>query len=108
MAAAGAAERDVRYVLPSGTYSGMSQASTLEPSRNGAVRALQHEVTHRRIVARQRSQRLVPMRVGQEPAVDHDVDIERQPVLVAEALDRDLQPLAVASLSNAAMQLGLS
>ena len=64
------------------------------------MRTLQHEVADRRVVAGERAQRLLPVRVGQEAHIHHDVGVERQPVLVAEALDRDLQALAVARLDR--------
>ena len=53
---------------------------------------LQHEVAHLGVVAGQRAQVVLPVRVRQEPHVHHDVGVERQAVLEPEALDRDLQP----------------
>ena len=71
------------------------------------MRALQHEIAHGRIVTGQRPQGLLPVRVREEADVHDDVGVERQAVLVAEALDGDLQSLAIAGLIERGDQLGL-
>ena len=58
------------------------------------------------IVARQRPQVFLPMWVRKEANVHDDVGVERQSVLVAEALDGDLQSLVVADLVEGGDQLG--
>src|SRR5689334_17448586 len=51
----------------------------------------EHVVTHGCVETGEGSQLLDPMRVGKEPAVEHEIDVEREPVLVAECDDVDLQ-----------------
>ena len=68
----------------------MSRSS--KPSRNSpAAGWAKHVLAHRRIEAGQRPQPSIPVRVGEEPHVHHDVGVERQAVLVAERLDGELQ-----------------
>jgi hypothetical protein len=50
----------------------------------------QHVVAHRGVAPGERPQLVDPVRVGQEPAVEHQVGVERQAVLVAERQQRDL------------------
>ena len=93
MPSTGAADRD-RQVAPTlGLVGGedVEQHLLEVVEERGGDRPFDHEVADLRVVPGERSQRLVPVRVGEEAHVHHDVGVERQPVLVAEALDRDLE-----------------
>ena len=57
----------------------------------GADGSLEDEITHLRVVPGQRAQVVLPVRIREEPQVHHDVGVERESVLEAEALDGDLQ-----------------
>ena len=53
----------------------------------GRQRLRHHVVAHGLVDTRQRTQLFHPMRIRQEPTVEHDVDIERQAVFVSERHD---------------------
>ena len=91
--AAGAPDRDREVAASLGLVRGQDADEhllELVEERRGD-RPLKHVVADLRVVPRERPQVLDPVRVGQEPHVHHDVGVEREAVLVAEALDRDLQ-----------------
>ena len=81
-----------RYALPSRSYAGSMQleqaVELLEERLRVGLR--EHVVAHRRVAAGERAQLVDPVRVREEAAVEHEVDVERQAVLVAEAHDVDL------------------
>ncbi len=47
---------------------------------------------HRLVAAGKRTKLVHPMRVRQEPAVEDEVDVDREPVLVPEGHHADLHP----------------
>ena len=82
-----------RYALPSRSYAGQRQRRAARRARRGTPRVglRQHVVADRRVEPGQRPQLVDPVRVRQEAAVEHEVDVEREAVLVAERHDVDLQ-----------------
>src|SRR5436190_7304527 len=56
------------------------------------LRLAQHVVAHTPVFARQRTQLVDPVRIREKAAVEHEVDVERQSVLVTERDDVHLQP----------------
>ena len=76
----------VRYDLPSSSKAGSRAADEIvDPVEEGAGRLLaQDEVAHGLVEARQRAEVLDPVGVGQEPAVEDEIGVEGQAVLVAE------------------------
>ncbi len=98
---AGAADRDREVRLPFALVRRereLEQPAQLLEERL-RVGLAEHVVAHGRVAAVERAQLLDPVRVREEAAVEDEVDVERQPVLVAEAHDADLQRLATASSS---------
>ena len=91
--AAGAAERDRQVRLALALVAGQQQreepVELVEELARAALR--EHVVADRRVEAGERAELLDPVRIRQEPAVEHEVDVEREPVLVAERHDVDLQ-----------------
>ena len=82
-----------RYALPSCSYPGSKQVEQpveLVEELAGAG-LLEHVVADGRVPTRERPQLLDPVRVREEAAVEHEVDVEREPVLVAERHDVHLQ-----------------
>ena len=69
--------------------------------------SIQHEIANGWVVARERTEIFLPVRVRQEAHVHHDVGIDRQAVLVAEALHRDLEAMVVTGLVEGSQQLRL-
>ncbi len=64
----------------------------------------EHVLAHGLVDARERTQRFDPVRVRQEAAVEHEVDVEREAVLVAERHDARLQPDARGVVGEARTQ----
>ena len=92
VAPAGAAERDGQVGLPLGHVGGQQlgqQALDVVEERAGH-RLAQDVVAHRLVEAGERAQLVDPERVGQEPAVEHEVGVEGQAVLVPERQQRRL------------------
>ena len=91
--AAGAAERDRQVRLAFALVAGQQQreqpVELVEELPGAALR--EHVVADGRVEPGERAQLLDPVRVRQEPAVEHEIDVEREPVLVAERHDVDLQ-----------------
>ena len=93
MAAAGASDRDRQVTATLGLvqrHQCPEQSVELIHERR-ADGGFEHEVAHLRVVSGERPQIVLPMRVGEEPHVHHDVGVQRQTVLEPETLDGDLQ-----------------
>src|SRR3954451_12449211 len=91
--AAGAADADREVRLALALVRGQQQREqAIQLLEEGARLGLaEHGVTHTRIGASERAQLLDPVRVGQEAAVEHEVDVGREAVLVPERDDVRLQ-----------------
>src|SRR3954451_15097128 len=90
---AGAPERDGEVRLALALVAGKQQSEQpvelVEELARPALR--EHVVAHRRVASRERAQLIDPVRVGKEAAVEHEVDVEREPVLVPERHDVHLE-----------------
>ena len=97
--------------MPSRTYAGSSERE--EPlelvEERPRLRLGEHVVAHAWIGAGERPQLVDPVRVGQEATVEHEVDVDREPVLVAERHDAGLERagavVLVEELAQAVAQL---
>ena len=100
-----------RYDLPSArTRGAAARAERRISSRNCRGLGLaEHVLPHRGVGARPRAQLLHPVRVGEEAAVEHEVDVDRQAVLVPERHEAGLQRagalLVAEDLAQAVAQL---
>ena len=94
MATAGAAERDAQVRLALAHERRHEQLEQrVEPSQELLrLRLAEDVVAHCLIAARERAKVVDPMRVREEAAVEHHVDVEREAVLVAERHHAHLQP----------------
>ena len=93
MAAAGAADpdRQVRLALAPVRREQQREQAVELVEELGGVGLAEHVVAHLGVGPGERAQLLDPVRVREEAAVEHEVDVERQAVLVAERHDRRLQ-----------------
>ncbi|GMA85017.1 hypothetical protein GCM10025868_02670 [Angustibacter aerolatus] len=86
MLAAGAADADRDVALALGLVPRDDRLEALDEPVEEDLRAAlgQHERAHRLVEPRLRAQAGHPVRVRQEPHVDHEVGVERHPVLEPE------------------------
>src|SRR5262249_40050855 len=86
MATTGAAERDREVALPFASIAGQRELEQLDEAPQELLRlvAAEHVVRDRRIASRLVAQRLHEVRVGEKTAVQHQIRVGGQAVLVSE------------------------